>query len=213
MQCNNAPKWAERNMESNRSEAGRDAAVTRSALWCGVLAGPFYLAVGLAQAFVREGFDLGRHPLSMLANGPGGWIQTANFVITGLMVIAAAAGLRRVLRPGARALPWFLGGFGAAMIVAAAFPADPVDGFPPGTPRGPRVRLPRGQLLPRRPRAHTAQSVVARAFLARQRPGHHPGVLRRHGASDRDPRDLGRGRGGVGLALGPVAPSGAPRMT
>ena len=66
-------------MESNESEVGRGAAVTRSLLRCGVLAGTFYLAVGLIQALLRDGFDLARHPLSLLANGRGGWVQTANF--------------------------------------------------------------------------------------------------------------------------------------
>jgi Protein of unknown function (DUF998) len=123
-------------MESNQSEVARGASVTRSLLRWGVLAGPFYLAVSLIQAFLRDGFDLARHPLSLLANGPGGWIQTANFVLTGLMVLAAAVGFRRVLGPKSRAVTWFLGGFGVAMILAAIFPADPVDGFPPGTPEG-----------------------------------------------------------------------------
>lgn len=114
----------------------RGAAVTRSLLGYGVLVGPFYLALGLIQALVRDGFDLGRHALSLLANGPGGWIQTANFVLSGLMVIAAAVGFRRVLGPKTRAVTWFVSGFGASMLVAAAFPADPVDGFPVGTPLG-----------------------------------------------------------------------------
>jgi len=70
----------------------RGAAITRALLGYGVLVGPFYLAVGLVQALVRDGFDLARHPLSLLANGPGGWIQTANFVVSGLMVVAAALG-------------------------------------------------------------------------------------------------------------------------
>ena len=128
-------------MESNESEVGRGAAVTRSLLRCGVLGGPFYLAVGLIQARLREGFDLARHPLSVLTNGPGGWVQTANFVITGLMVVAAAVGFGRVLGPKSRAVTWFLGGYGVAMIVAAMFPADPVDGFPPGTPNGPPTSI------------------------------------------------------------------------
>jgi hypothetical protein len=114
----------------------RSAAITRSLLGYGVLAGPFYLAVGLILAFVREGFDLMRHPLSLLANGPGGWVQTANFVVTGLMVIAAAVGFGRVLGQTSRATWWLLGGFGLSMIAAALFPADPVDGFPVGTPEG-----------------------------------------------------------------------------
>jgi Protein of unknown function (DUF998) len=123
-------------MESRASAVGRDTAATPFLLRCGVVAGPFYLTVGLGQALVRDGFDFARHPLSVLANGPGGWIQTANFVLTGLMVVAAAAGFGRVLGPKSHGVTWFLGGFGVAMIMAAVFPADPVDGFPPGTPEG-----------------------------------------------------------------------------
>lgn len=121
---------------SSGSGFHRSAAVTRSLLGYGLVAGPFYLVVSLIQAFVRDGFDLMRHPLSLLANGPGGWVQTANFVITGVMVIAVAVGFRRVLGPKGRAVSWFLGAFGAGMIAAAVFPADPVDGFPVGTPEG-----------------------------------------------------------------------------
>ena len=107
-----------------------------SLLRCGVVAGPFYLTLGLIQGLVRDGFDFARHPLSVLANGPGGWVQTANFVLTGVMVLAAAVGFRRVLGPTSRGMTWLLGAFGVAMIAAAIFPADPVDGFPPGTPLG-----------------------------------------------------------------------------
>ena len=116
-------------------------ATTRSLLAYGVVVGPFYLAVGLAQAFVREGFDLGRHPLSLLANGPGGWIQTMNFVLSGALVIAGAVGIARAIRPHSTGVSWFLGAFGASMVVAAVFRADPMDGFPVGTPLGPPTAL------------------------------------------------------------------------
>jgi hypothetical protein len=115
--------------------------VARSLLRCGMLAGPFYLAVALILVRLRNGFDLARHSLSVLTNGPGGWVQTANFVLTGLLVLAAAVGFRRVLGPKSRAVTWFLGGYGVAMIVAAMFPTDPVDGFPPGTPLGPPTSI------------------------------------------------------------------------
>jgi hypothetical protein len=108
---------------------------TRTLLYAGAAAGPCYLTLGLIQAFVREGFDLARHPLSVLANGPGGWVQTANFALTGLMVMAAAVGLSRVLGKWP-AMTWLLAGYGLALILAAIFRADPVDGFPPGTPEG-----------------------------------------------------------------------------
>jgi len=118
-----------------------DTTDTRRLLFLGVLAGPIYLAVGLIQAFVRDGFVFARHPLSVLANGPGGWVQTANFVLTGLMVLAAAVGFRRVLGPSSRTVSWFLGAFGASMVVAAVFRADPMDGFPVGTPKGPPTSI------------------------------------------------------------------------
>src|SRR5262245_9367887 len=124
-------------MASTKMVVGsRDASSAWSLLRWGVVAGPFYLAIGLIQAGFREGFDLARHPLSVLANGPGGWVQTLNFLLTGLMVVAAAMGFRSVLGRKSRGVTWCLAGFGVAMILAAIFRADPVDGFPPGTPRG-----------------------------------------------------------------------------
>jgi hypothetical protein len=108
---------------------------------------------------LRDGFDLERHRLSVLTNGPGGWIQTANFVLTGLMVLAAAVGFGRVLGKW-RAVTWFLGGYGLAMIVAAMFRADPVDGFPPGTPTGPPTSISTTGLV------HFAAGALGFTFLA-----------------------------------------------
>ena len=125
-------------MASREQVGGTD---THRLLLLGMWAGPLYLVVGIAQALVRQGFDFGRHPLSVLANGPGGWIQTANFVVTGAMVIAAAVGIRRALAPTSRAVSVFLAAFGLSMIVAAVFRADPMDGFPAGTPAGPPTSI------------------------------------------------------------------------
>jgi len=122
-------------------ESAPDASVTRFLLRCGVVAGPFYLAVSLIQARLRSGFDLARHPLSVLANGPGGWVQTGNFAVTGLLVIAAAVGFQRALGRSSRGVTLFLTAYGAAILAAAVFPADPVDGFPPGTPTGPPASI------------------------------------------------------------------------
>ena len=78
--------------------------LTRVLLICGLVAGPFYIVVGLIQALTRPGFDLLRHDLSLLANGDLGWIQITNLVLTGLLVVAFAVGLRRAL-PADRAHP------------------------------------------------------------------------------------------------------------
>jgi hypothetical protein len=54
-----------------------------------------FVAVSLGQAFTRSGFDLTRHPLSLLSNGALGWLQITNFVVTGVLTLAGAVGLRR----------------------------------------------------------------------------------------------------------------------
>lgn len=108
---------------------------TRALLICGLIAGPFYIAVGLIQALTRPGFDITRHDLSLLANGDLGWIQIANLVLTGLLVIAFAFGVRQALSAG-RGRTWgpiLLGMFGLGLIGAGFFIADPAFGFPPGT--------------------------------------------------------------------------------
>jgi hypothetical protein len=68
---------------------------TRLLLTGGVMAGPIYILIGLAQILTRAGFDVTRHPLSMMSLGDLGWIQIANFIVTGLLVIAGAIGLRQ----------------------------------------------------------------------------------------------------------------------
>lgn len=67
------------------------------------MAGPVYVVVGLALALTRPDFDPRRHPLSLLMLGDWGWAQTINLIVTGLMVVAAAIGLRRALHGSARA--------------------------------------------------------------------------------------------------------------
>lgn len=111
---------------------------TRRLLAGGLAAGPVFAGVVAAQAFTRTGFDLTRHPLSLLALGPWGWIQTLNFLVTGLLLIGLGAGLRRALPPG-RGTTWgpiLLALHGAGLLIAGTFWSDPALGFPPGTPDG-----------------------------------------------------------------------------
>lgn len=108
---------------------------TRALLTGGVVAGPLYVATWLIQAFTREGFDITRHPASLLANGGPGWIQTANFIVCGLLCIGAAVALRRTTTGRGRVWgPRLVGAYGVGLLLAAAFPADPAAGFPVGTP-------------------------------------------------------------------------------
>jgi hypothetical membrane protein len=120
----------------------RPVRVTKSLLGYGVIAGPFYLLVSLAQALTRDGFDLTRHAWSLLANGELGWIQVANFTVTGAMLVAFAVGLHRALAGGraGRWAPRLIGAFGVGMALSAlVFRADPAQGFPPGAPEQPEL--------------------------------------------------------------------------
>jgi hypothetical protein len=111
---------------------------TQMLLACGAVAGPLFIVVGLTQALTRAGFDPVKHPASLLSVGDLGWIQITNFVVTGLLFVASAVGMRRALRPG-RAATWgprLIGPFGVALIAGGVFVADPGLGFPPGTPEG-----------------------------------------------------------------------------
>ena len=102
----------------------------------GAAAGPLYMAVGLVQMLTRDGFDMRRHALSLLSNGELGWIQVANFLVSGVLVIAGALGARRTLSPGRGGtwVPVLLATYGVGLIGAGLFSADPGAGFPPGTP-------------------------------------------------------------------------------
>lgn len=107
-------------------------------LTTGIIGGPVFIAVALAQALTRDGYEITKHPTSLLSNGDLGWIQIANFIGTGALFILCGIGIRRTMT-GGRGRRW-VGPlyivFGAALIGAGAFVTDPALGFPPGTPEG-----------------------------------------------------------------------------
>jgi hypothetical membrane protein len=106
----------------------------RTLLLAGAVAGPLYIGVGTVEAIVRDGFDIRVHSLSVLANGPGGWIHSTLLVVTGLLTVLGALGLR----PSVPRAAWVgLVVFGLGLVAAGLMRADPVDGFPIGTPDGP----------------------------------------------------------------------------
>jgi hypothetical membrane protein len=95
------------------------------------------VVVSVTQALTRDGFDPTRHAWSLLSNGALGWIHITNLVATGLLTVALAVGLRRALHPGQGATwaPRLLAVYGASLVAAGVFRADPALGFPPGTPQ------------------------------------------------------------------------------
>jgi hypothetical protein len=106
-------------------------------LTAGIVAGPLFLVVWFAQAMLRDGFDPGRHPISLLALGGAGWIQIANFVVTGLLFIAGAVGMRRALGMGSggRWVPRLVATFGLGLVLGECS-SHVGAGFPAGAPAG-----------------------------------------------------------------------------
>ena len=131
------PRWARYSLLMKpASTRGRSARWTRGLLSCGLAAGPAFITTFLVEGTTRFGYRPSRHPVSSLALGPRGWIQTANFAVTGTLVLAGAVGLERAGDPAlsTRAGRALIAAAGAGLIGAAVVATDPVSGYPPGTP-------------------------------------------------------------------------------
>ena len=100
--------------------------VTTLSIWCGVLTGPFFIIVFLIEGALRPGYQPLRQPISALAIGPRGWIQRANFFITGLLALAYVPGLHTALVASGN--PWWppvlIAVFGLGLIGAGIFVTD-----------------------------------------------------------------------------------------
>ncbi|MFI6299411.1 DUF998 domain-containing protein [Nonomuraea sp. NPDC050790] len=107
---------------------------TRALLRCGSLGVPAFLVLFHADMLTRRGFDVFVHGPSQLMTGDRGWLQIGNFVVTGLLLIAFAAGVRRSV-PASRWAPRLVAAYGVAMICTGVFVTDPQKGYPPGTPQ------------------------------------------------------------------------------
>jgi hypothetical protein len=109
---------------------------TRLLLLCGVLAGPLFTIIWFISGLTRANYDPMRHPISSLSIGEFGWTQVINFLLTGLLTLALAFGLRSALqsRGGSKWGVIWITLIGIGFLGAAAFVTDPMNGYPPGTP-------------------------------------------------------------------------------
>src|SRR5215475_4966888 len=114
---------------------------------CGVVAGPLFTVAWIGEEATRADYDPLRYPISSLSIGDAGWMQIAAFIITGLLVLAFAIGLRSARRPSGSVWgPTRVGLAGIGLIGAGIFVTDPLNGYPPGTPLIPTGRTAHGIL-------------------------------------------------------------------
>ena len=123
-----------------------DTATTRSReqsskllLACGVIGPIFFVSVFLIEGATRADYSALRQPISSLLIGELGWMQMVNFLLTGLLLLVFALGLRRAVR-GTTWGSVLVGLVGIGLMGAGLFVADPFNGYPPGTPLVPTVR-------------------------------------------------------------------------
>ncbi len=109
---------------------------TRVLLACGAIGCPLFVLLFLIEGAIRADYNALRYPISSLSIGDSGWMQAANFIITGLLILAFAIGLRRALQPAVGAVwgPLLIGLAGIGLIGAGIFTTDPVFGYPPDAP-------------------------------------------------------------------------------
>ena len=110
----------------------------RISLLCGAIAGPLFMLVLLVQGATREDYNPIRHHGSSLELGSSlGWVQQANFIVAGSLMLIFALGLPGALRERGRRStsgPLLIGVWGLGLLGAGVFLDDPVSGYPPGTP-------------------------------------------------------------------------------
>ncbi|HEV2498924.1 MAG TPA: DUF998 domain-containing protein [Terriglobia bacterium] len=116
------------NANQNSEIIGSQMAATKVLLRCGVAAGPLFLVIFAMQVLVRPEFRFTRSEPSQLSIGPLGWIQIANSVIGGLLIVTGALGMRRALRSNRGRFwgPLLLGVFGIGQVGGGAFVVDPI---------------------------------------------------------------------------------------
>ena len=87
-------------METSVQSAGEQPVETRLLLACGAIAPLLNIVVLLILGATRPGYNAWLIPDSSLELGAGGWIPISNYIVSGVLLLAFAIGLRRVLRTG-----------------------------------------------------------------------------------------------------------------
>ena len=106
----------------------------------GILGPLQFTLVYLWQGATRPGYDAIPMMVSTLSLTSRGIVDIASLVLTGILLIGFAIGVRRALRP--RSVIWgpvLLGVAGFGFVVAGVFVTYPAQGYQPGTPVGPAV--------------------------------------------------------------------------
>ena len=69
----------------------------RGLLWSGIAGAVSFVVVILVDGAVKPDYDVVRDLVSEAAIGRGGWVQIANFILTGFLLALSAVALRQTV--------------------------------------------------------------------------------------------------------------------
>lgn len=103
----------------------------RIAAWAGVIGPALFVAIFTIEGWLRPGYQPLKMYVSELSLGPRGWIQIANFIVLGMLLLAFARGVAAEFRTGkaSRGGPILLTIIAVLFLVSGPFLMDPT-----GTP-------------------------------------------------------------------------------
>jgi hypothetical membrane protein len=113
----------------------RRSLALRLCLWAGIVGPLFFVLVFTIDGFLTPGYSAMRDVVSLLELGPIGWVQSLNFILTGLLLVLFALGFFQWMRPRS-ASGWLyvttvlIALSGVGLIMAGPFLPDA-----PGTPQ------------------------------------------------------------------------------
>lgn len=97
-----------------------------------------FVVIFTLDGWTRSGYRPGYHPVSALALGERGWLQTVNFVLSGSLI--AVGGVAMMLGGIGVGRWWPLGVclvvLGLGLVASGIFRMDPMRSYPPGAPTG-----------------------------------------------------------------------------
>jgi hypothetical membrane protein len=109
---------------------------TKWLLTCGQLGCILFIVMFLIQGQLRDAYTPLKFPISSLSIGHWGWIQVANFLISGSLIFLFAIGFRRAT-PLLKNSLWtsrLISAVGFGLFGAGLFSSDPVYGYPMAEP-------------------------------------------------------------------------------
>ena len=108
----------------------------RTLALAGIVGPIFFTVLVVVQGFLRPEYSHVKMPISALAAWPTGWIQTINFYVVGLLMMAFAValhlGVQATRRGGTGFALLLMSGLG--LVLAGVFPWHMVNGVPTETP-------------------------------------------------------------------------------